>query len=85
MWCKIGPKLDSSSVHFYICLLKSTTNYRLKAIKQYPQLRTLKSHLTNNNSILGKVWTKFLLRWDKQEKITKIKKEIVQMLHIYIL
>jgi len=55
--------------YFYICPSRSAKNYRLKAIKRYHELKELKSHLASDNSILGKLWKKFLLRWDKWEKI----------------
>ena len=54
--------------YFTICPSRSAKNNRLKSIKRYLELRELKAHLASNNSILGKAWKKFLLKWDKFEK-----------------
>jgi len=72
----LNRKLDILEIlnYFYICPSRSAKNYRLKAIKRYHQLRELKSHLASDNSILGKVWKKFLFRWDKWEKKWLIKR-----------
>ena len=42
---------------------------RINAIPKYYELRDLKAHLAEESTILGKAWKKFLLRWDKWEKI----------------
>lgn len=44
---------------------------RLKAIKKYYELKDLKAHTSAPNSILGKAWKKFLLKWSKWEKVGK--------------
>jgi len=54
--------------YFIICPSRSAKHNRLKAIKRYHELRELKAHLASDNSILGKAWKKFLLKWDKFEK-----------------
>ena len=57
--------------YFKMCPSRSAKQNRLLAIKRYHELRELKSHLQTENSILGKAWKKFLLRWDKWEKFEK--------------
>jgi hypothetical protein len=57
--------------YFKKCPPKSAKINRLLAIKRYHELRALKAHLATDNSILGKAWKKFLIRWDKWEKIEK--------------
>ena len=57
--------------YFKMCPSRSAKQKRLLAIKRYHELRELKSHLQTENSILGKAWKKFLLKWDKWEKIEK--------------
>ena len=54
--------------YFNLCPSRSAKHNRLKLIKRYHELRNLKAHLASNNSILGKAWNKFLLKWDKFEK-----------------
>jgi len=44
---------------------------RLKAINKYYELKDLKAHNSAPNSILGKAWRKFLLKWSKWEKVGK--------------
>lgn len=51
--------------YFKLCPSRSAKHNRLKAINRYHELRALKAHLSSDNSILGKAWKKFLLRWDK--------------------
>jgi hypothetical protein len=55
--------------YFNICPSRSAKHNRLKAIKRYLELRDLKAHLASPFSILGKIWTKFLVRWEKWEKV----------------
>lgn len=55
--------------YFNICPSRSAKQNRLKAIKRYQELRDLKAHLASPLSILGKVWTKFLVNWKKWEKV----------------
>lgn len=57
--------------YFKINTPKSAKKNRILAIKRYYELRELKAHLSNENSILGKAWKKFLIRWDKWEKVEK--------------
>ena len=57
--------------YFKMCPSRSAKKNRLLAIKRYHELRDLKSHLQTENSIQGKAWKKFLLKWDKWEKIEK--------------
>jgi len=54
--------------HFKLCPSRSAKQSRLKAIERYLELRDLKAHLASDNSILGKAWKQFLLKWDKFEK-----------------
>jgi len=54
--------------YFKLCPSRSAKQYRLKAIERYLELRDLKAHLSSPNSILGKAWKQFLLKWDKFEK-----------------
>lgn len=55
--------------YFKLCPSRSAKHNRLKAITKYHELRDLKAHLASDNSILGKAWKKFVLKWDKWEKI----------------
>jgi hypothetical protein len=57
--------------YFKICPSRSAKHKRLKAIKKYYELKDLKAHLANENSILSKAWKKFLLKWSKWEKVDK--------------
>jgi hypothetical protein len=54
--------------YFKLCPSRSAKQYRLKAIERYLELRNLKAHLSSPNSILGKAWEQFLLKWDKFEE-----------------
>ena len=54
--------------YFILCPSRSAKHNRLKLISRYYQLRELKAHLATDNSILGKAWKKFLLKWSKFEK-----------------
>jgi hypothetical protein len=54
--------------YFILCPSRSAKHNRLKSISRYYELRELKAHLASENSILGKAWKKFLLRWSKFEK-----------------
>jgi len=54
--------------YFKLCPSRSAKHNRLKAIERYLELRDLKAHLASDNSILGKSWKEFLLKWDKFEK-----------------
>lgn len=54
--------------YFNLCPSRSAKHNRLKLIKRYHELRDLKAHLASDQSILGKAWKKFLLKWDKFEK-----------------
>jgi len=55
--------------YFKICPSKSAKKNRLFAIKRFYELKDLKAHLATKNSIFGKAWNRFLLKWDKWEKI----------------
>ncbi len=55
--------------YFKICPSRSAKHNRLKGINRYLELRALKAHRSTDDSILGKAWKKFLLKWDKWEKI----------------
>nr|YP_009517221.1 LAGLIDADG homing endonuclease [Myochromella boudieri]AYE93134.1 LAGLIDADG homing endonuclease [Myochromella boudieri] len=57
--------------YFKLCPCRSAKNFRIKGIKKYLELRELKAHLATDTTILGKAWKKFLLQWDKWEKIDK--------------
>jgi hypothetical protein len=57
--------------YFKMCPSRSAKHNRLKAIKKYYELKDLKAHLASENSILGKAWKKFLLKWYKWEKVGK--------------
>ena len=54
--------------YFVLCPSRSAKHNRLKSIRRYHELRDLKAHLATENSILGKAWKKFLIKWDKFEK-----------------
>lgn len=54
--------------YFKLYPSRSAKHNRLKSIKKYYEFRDLKAHLASNQSILGKAWKKFLLKWDKFEK-----------------
>jgi len=54
--------------YFILCPSRSAKHNRLKSISRYYELRELKAHLASENSILGKAWKKFLLKWSKFEK-----------------
>lgn len=54
--------------YFNLCPSRSAKHNRFKLIKRYHELRDLKAHLASDQSILGKAWRKFLLKWDKYEK-----------------
>lgn len=54
--------------YFKLCPARSTKHKRLKEITRYLELRKLKANLASDQSILGKAWRKFLLKWDKYEK-----------------
>ena len=55
--------------YFILCPSRSAKHNRIKAVKRYYQLKELKASSASENSILGKAWKKFLLRWNKWEKI----------------
>nr|AYE93360.1 LAGLIDADG homing endonuclease [Termitomyces sp.] len=55
--------------YFKLNPCKSAKFNRIYAIPKYYELRDLKAHLAEESTILGKAWKKFLLRWDKWEKI----------------
>ena len=63
------PEMIQLLDYFKLCPSRSAKHNRLKAIKRYHELRELKAHLASDNSILGKAWKKFLLKWEKWEKI----------------
>lgn len=54
--------------YFITCPCRSAKLNRIKAIKKYYELRDLKAHLAKETSILGKIWQKYLVKWDKWEK-----------------
>ena len=55
--------------YFKLNPCRSAKLNRINAIPKYYELRDLKAHLVEESTILGKAWKKFLLRWDKWEKI----------------
>lgn len=55
--------------YFKLNPCRSAKLNRINAIPKYHELRDLKAHLAEESTILGKAWKKFLLRWDKWEKI----------------
>jgi hypothetical protein len=55
--------------YFKECPSKSAKIYRIKSTKKYYELKDLKAHKASPNSILGKAWKKFLLKWSKWEKV----------------
>jgi hypothetical protein len=55
--------------YFKLNPCRSAKLNRINAIPKYYELRDLKAHLAEESTILGKAWKKFLLRWDKWEKI----------------
>lgn len=57
--------------YFKLYPSRSAKHNRIKAINRYYELKELKAHLKTENSILGKTWKKFLLKWEKWEKIEK--------------
>ena len=54
--------------YFKICPSRSAKYNRILTIKRYYELKELKAHLQSSESILGKAWNKFLLKWEKFEK-----------------
>ena len=54
--------------YFKICPSRSAKYNRILMIKRYYELKELKAHLQSSESILGKAWNKFLLKWEKFEK-----------------
>jgi hypothetical protein len=50
--------------YFEINPSRSAKHKRLKLLKNYYQLRTLKAHIASNDSLLGKNWKKFLKKWE---------------------
>ena len=54
--------------YFKLCPCRSAKLNRINAVHKYLELRELKAHLASDNSILGKTWKKFLLKWSKFEK-----------------
>jgi len=54
--------------YFKLCPSRSAKHNRLKASGRYLELRDLKAHLALDNSILGKAWKEFLLKWNKFEE-----------------
>jgi LAGLIDADG endonuclease len=57
--------------YFKLNHCRSAKLNRINAVTKYYELRGLKAHLAKESTILGKAWQKFLLRWDKWEKIKK--------------
>ena len=57
--------------YFKLNPCRSAKLNRINAVPKYYELRDLKAHLAKESTILGKAWKKFLLRWDKWEKIKK--------------
>lgn len=55
--------------YFKLCPSRSAKHKRLKAIKRFYELREVKAHLSSTNSVLGKAWNKFILKWNKWESI----------------
>jgi len=49
--------------YFTLCPSRSAKHNRLKRIKNYYELRDFKAHLASDNSILGKDWKNFLIKW----------------------
>ena len=54
--------------YFKICPSRSAKFNRILMIKRYYELKELKAQLQSSESILGKAWNKFLLKWEKFEK-----------------
>jgi hypothetical protein len=65
------PEIIKLLDYFKLCPSRSAKHNRLKAIKKYYELKELKAHLATDNSILSKAWKKFLLKWNKWEKVGK--------------
>jgi hypothetical protein len=40
---------------------------RIRKINEYLELRNIKAHLATSNSVNGKLWTKFINKWNKWE------------------
>jgi hypothetical protein len=57
--------------YFKLNPCRSAKLNRINAVPKYYELRGIKAHLAKEYTILGKAWKKFLLRWDKWEKIKK--------------
>ena len=57
--------------YFNVCPSRSAKLNRIKAINRYLELRKFKAHLATDNTILGKAWKKFILRWNNWEKNEK--------------
>ena len=55
--------------YFKLNPCRSAKLNRLNAVPKYYELKGLKAHLAIESTILCKAWKKFLLRWDKWEKI----------------
>ena len=55
--------------YFKLNPCRSAKLNRLNAVPKYYELKGLKAHLAVESTILCKAWKKFLLRWDKWEKI----------------
>ena len=55
--------------YFKLNPCRSAKLNRINAVPKYYELRGLKAHLAEESTILSKAWKKFLLRWDKWEKI----------------
>lgn len=53
--------------YFKICPSHSAKMNRIRQIENYFQLRGMKAHLANENSVNGKLWRNFINKWDKWE------------------
>jgi len=63
-----AASLEVPAGYFRIYPLKSGKKFRILGLKRYYELRELKAHLASENSILGKAWKRFLIKWEKYEK-----------------
>jgi hypothetical protein len=57
--------------YFKLCPCRSAKDKRIKSIKKFYELRSLKAHLASGDSLLGKGWNKFILKWNNWEKFDK--------------
>lgn len=65
--------------YFNKCPSRSSKHIQLKAIKKYLELKYLKANLAGPNTILGKTWSKFLIKFNSRSYSTSNVKQLTPL------